>query len=160
MDEKIYVLDSTIFIEGGAQKFQDLANATVYEVLDEVKNNQSAIELDRLMRLGLAVIEPEEEFVEAINKIQQVTKDKLSKTDIKVLALAQKFKMQNKTPVVVSDDYAIQNICKNLKIEYMPISKKGITKKYMWIKKCKNCGRKIKGESCEFCGDEGKFRPI
>ena len=159
-NDNIYVLDATVFLEGGAQKFQDLAKATVYEVLEEVKNDQSTIELDRLLRTGLAIIEPEEEFMDEIKKFQKTTNDKLSKTDMTVLSLALKFKRQKKKPIVVSDDYAIQNMCKTIGLEYLPISKKGITKKYTWIKKCKNCGRKIKGTVCETCGDEGKFRPI
>ena len=159
MDDNIYVLDATVFLEGGAQKFQDLAKATVYEVLEEVKNDQSAIELDRLLRMGLAIIEPEDEFFEEIKQFQKTTNDKLSITDMKVLSLALKFKYQKKKPIVVSDDYAIQNMCKLIDVNFLALSKKGITKKYAWVKKCKNCGKKIKGDVCDTCGDEGKFRP-
>lgn len=157
--EKIFILDSTAFLEGGAGEFQDKATATVYEVLEEIKNGKSAIELDRMIRMGMAVIEPKDESIKEITGIQEKTNDKLSKTDTKVLALACQFKKNGKTPVLVSDDYAMQNICKNLDIEFLPMSKKGITKKFRWIKICDNCGRKIKNDVCDVCGGTAKFRP-
>jgi len=61
--------------------------------------------------------------------------------------------------VVVSDDYAIQNLAKALKLEVLPYNQPGIRKELEWVLRCSGCGRYYKEEisrmkECPICGSE------
>lgn len=157
--DKIYVLDSTVFLEGYANFFMDKACITIFEVSEELKNQQAAIELDKLVKGGLQIINPSDESIGKINEIQKKTNDKLSVTDIKLIALALDFKNKKRNVEVVSDDYAIQNICKILDMDFMPLSQKGIKQKFIWTRICKACKHKTNEEICETCGSKTIFVP-
>src|SRR3989344_9502055 len=101
MNQTIYVLDSTVFAEKQASKFVDNACVTVLEVSDELKSLEAKIEFDRLSH-GIEILEPDKNFIDAVEKIAKSTNDKVSKTDIKVIALALHFKSKNKPTVLVS----------------------------------------------------------
>ena len=88
-----------------------------------------------------------------------VPKAMLSEIDIEILALALEYKEENKyNPIILTDDYSIQNMSNFLKIEYKNISQKGITKRFKWISRCQGCGKKFKEDIkiCPICGSEIK----
>lgn len=157
--DKIYVLDSTVFIEGYAAAFLGKNCVITYEVMEELKNEKTAIEVDRFLKSGLDLIVPSSSAVKEIEKVYKRTNDKFSKADISVIALAYEFKSKKKEVVVVSDDYAIQNVCKFLDIEFLPVSKKGIKKKFKWKRICKACRNETDKEVCETCGYKTVFVP-
>ncbi len=156
---KLYVLDSTVFLEGYAKEFIGKPCVSVYEIIDEVKSGHAKIELEMAMRSGLDLTEPSKASVERIEKMRDKTKDKLSNTDIKLLALALELKKREKDTILVTDDYAMQNIAKFLDIKYLSVSEKGIREKFVWKRFCKSCGKPTDNEICDICGSETAFKP-
>lgn len=159
--DKIFVLDSTVFLEGQTAFASGKACATVYEVAEEMKSGQASIEFDKMVRLGLAVVEPGSEHVKSVEDAAAATNDKVSVADKMVVALALDFAGKGKKVAVVSDDYAVQNLCKHFGVEIVALSKKGIKRKFTWVKKCRACGKRVESfdDACPVCGSDVKFVP-
>jgi len=80
----------------------------------------------------------------------------LSKADREVLALAMDLKLDYRDPVIVSDDYAIQNLADHLQIRHSSLATFGIVHRFDWIMYCPACYRRYKppGKKCRVCGTE------
>jgi UPF0271 protein len=82
--------------------------------------------------------------------------DVLSTADVEVLALALDLKNDGTSPVIVSDDYAIQNVSEALGMEHASLATFGITQMFDWIYYCPACFRKYTirdaGQECRVCG--------
>ncbi|MEA3229505.1 MAG: NOB1 family endonuclease [archaeon] len=157
MDNKIYVLDSTVFLERYSDSFSDLACATVYEVAEEIQEPYAKIRFDMFVKSGLSLMTPAEKFVKAVDLKVSETRDKLSRTDVMVIALALDFASRGKDAAVVSDDYGIQNVALSLGVEFLPVSSKGIGRALKWERVCTACGKPGDGEECDVCGSRMKF---
>ncbi len=153
---QILILDSTVFLENASDGLPEGARVTVFEVAEEMKSGKAAIEFDKIQKMGLEIIEPKEEFIVAAKKLQERTEDRVSQTDIRIIALALQFKSRGKEVAVVSDDYAVQNLCKKEKIGFIPLSKKGITRELNWQGHCKACNAPMPGNACDVCGSTNK----
>lgn len=88
----------------------------------------------------------------------------LSRTDLQILALALQLKIENKSPLIITDDYSIQNVAKYLGIEYASIATFGIRVPIKWIRYCPACHQKYpadyKLKFCKVCGRELKRKPL
>ena len=155
--QTIHILDSGVFLTGAEQRFMEFPCATIYNVVDEMKSSKASIEMDRCLQSGLAVLEPSKESIEAAEKARQKTQDKLSKTDIRLIALALDFKKKKKEYVLITDDYGIQNLSRKLKVNYAPMSREGIKKEIEWTGRCRACGFKTNQKICPDCGSAVKF---
>lgn len=150
---KVVLDTSAIIYLNDFRKFDELI--TVQEVVDEVKDKISNIKLSSLQ---LQVMEPS---VEAINDVENTASktgdlEKLSETDIKVLALA---KENNST--IISDDRNIQNVAEKMNVNYISIFSKKISKLIIWRKFCRNCKKYFeKGNVCSICGGKLVRVPI
>ncbi|MEM1645749.1 MAG: hypothetical protein QXL96_07780 [Ignisphaera sp.] len=105
---------------------------TTPSVVQEVKDSESASRLEIALSIGRFKVEtPPPEYVEKAKNIAKNMRvlDKLSQTDIDVLALALRCRDQGFKPVVFTDDYDIQKILKNLGIEYKPVKNLSIDKR-------------------------------
>ncbi len=123
MNDKIdrIVLDTTALIFlNDFSPFKEIY--TVQEVVEEVKDRLTSMKLTSLLK-RLKIVDPNKDAVEEVSYIAEKTGDieKLSKTDIKVLALAKQL-----TCPIMSDDYAIQNVAGHAGIKYISIFNKGI----------------------------------
>lgn len=80
----------------------------------------------------------------------------LSKADREVLALATDLKLGGQEPVIVSDDYAIQNLADHLQISHSSLANFGIVHRFDWIMYCPACFRRYKPpeKKCRVCGTE------
>jgi endoribonuclease Nob1 len=144
---KVVLDTSAIIYLNDFRKFDEIL--TVQEVVEEVKDKVSSM---KLSGLRFKVIEPSKTSIDEIKKIAKETGDleKLSNTDIKVLALA-----KEKNCTVISDDRNVQNIAEKLNIKYVSIYNEKITKLIVWKKFCRNCRKKYeKGNVCSVCGAE------
>src|SRR4030042_4323041 len=142
---KVVLDTSAIIYLNDFRKFDEII--TVQEVVEEVKDRVSSM---KLSGLRFKIIEPSKTAIDEIKKIAKETGDleKLSATDIKVLALS-----KEKNCTVISDDRNVQNIAEKLNIKYVSIFNKKITKLIVWKKFCKNCRKKYdKGNVCSVCG--------
>jgi UPF0271 protein len=106
---------------------------------------------------NLRIVDPDEKYINAVYGVTIKSGDsmKLSKSDISVLALAYQL---NKT--LVSDDFAVENVARLLRISIMPLGTKGIKHTRKWISFCRTCGKGY-GSSltdCLICGNKLKRR--
>jgi len=87
----------------------------------------------------------------------------LSEADFQVLALALELKGRGLSPVIVTDDYSIQNVANKIDVEFTSLMTFGIKFRFKWILYCPACYRKYpsdyKFKVCEVCGTELKRKP-
>jgi UPF0271 protein len=87
----------------------------------------------------------------------------LSGTDTNIVALALDLSQEGKTPVIVSDDYAVQNVAEALKLNYQSLATLGIRQKFNWVLYCPACFRTYPNgeeQDCSVCGTKLKRKPI
>lgn len=128
---------------------------TVSDVVDEVKDKINVL---KLSGIKMKIINPKESSLKEIKEIAKVTGDleKLSKTDIKILAVAKENQLS-----IVSDDYNIQNVAQKTGINYISIFSKKITKLIQWGSYCANCKKFYENiKSCPKCGSQLTRKPI
>jgi len=88
----------------------------------------------------------------------------LSEADMHVLALALELKSAGLDPLIVTDDYSIQNVANQIGVNFTSLMTYGIRFRFDWILYCPACHRKYPSEykfkSCEVCGTELKRKPL
>jgi len=87
----------------------------------------------------------------------------LSKTDTSILALALDLSKEDLTPVIVSDDYAVQNVAESLSLAYQSLATYGIRQKFNWVFYCPACYRRYHAgdtDVCLVCGTKLKRKPL
>ena len=167
MNKRAIVLDTSAFIAG----FDPLAvperQYTVPEVGRELiagsmpsMRFNAAVENRKLM-----VRKPEDSFLQEIREASSKVGDMryLSEADIQVLALALELKDNGSSPLIVTDDYSIQNVANKIDVEFTSLLTFGIKFRFKWILYCPACYRKypidFEFKSCEVCGTELKRKP-
>lgn len=134
--EKVFVLDTVVFLEASAIPKEGRLYTTS-AVDGEVKNADSkAIFENVLLTRSLQIIEPGAlAWVKVAALRAKIGDKRLSKTDEGLLALALDLKAQGFTPIVVTDDYSLQNACKAAGIAYEGVLQKGIQRQRRFAKK-------------------------
>ena len=153
---EVHVIDSSaIFQRKAVYKNMVTVPEVVAEILDETSALYFSVK-------NLKVEEASSKSVEKVKKAARRTGDihKLSDTDIKVLAKALDEIEKGNDVVLVTDDYAIQNVAMSLGIRFDGILHRGISKEFKWVKVCRGCGRKIESEICPVCGSEAVIRRV
>jgi endoribonuclease Nob1 len=155
-----YVLDTSAFIYGIAPGGE---METVPAVYAEVKDERSRLKLELLE--GLQVIEPDRIFLDRVADAARETGDdqRLSKADGDLLALALQEKESGKDAVLMTDDYAVQNVARRLGVRAVALWQKKTRSSVAWEKRCTGCGRAVaEGEVCPVCGSplRLKKRPV
>ncbi len=88
----------------------------------------------------------------------------LSQADTEVLALALQLKAAGEKPVIVTDDYSMQNVASKLGIEFSPLTTFGIKYRFKWMLYCPACRKKYPPDcrlkKCKVCGTDLKRKPI
>jgi len=148
------VLDtSAIIYLQDFRKFEEVF--TTSSVLNEVKDKMSGL---KLSVLRISVLDPAKKSREEIKNAARKTGDleKLSETDIDVLALAKELGI-----TLVSDDYNIQNVAEKIGIKYISVFNKRISKFFVWRKYCPACKKYLGSElnECPTCGTALKRVP-
>ena len=164
---KVLVLDTSAFIAG----FDPLAAPEKQYTVPEVKKELIAGSMP-WMRFNaavenrkLTVRNPKSSFFQDIQEASMKVGDMryLSEADLQVLALALELKGRGLSPVIVTDDYSIQNVANKIKIEFKSLLTLGIKLRFKWILYCPACYRKYppdhKFKICEVCGTELKRKP-
>jgi UPF0271 protein len=152
--EKVYVLDTSALISHPGP----LEGFTVREVIAEAK---SPIAKLRGSLVSIKVVEPSTASIEKVRKSAEKTGDRLSETDLKLLALALDLKKEGKNPEILTEDYAIQNLASVLNIKFSGIGGRGIRQVLRWIWVCPSCGRSFRAEGeCKFCGSRLRKKSV
>ncbi len=149
MDFKI--LDASAFYAGVPFRTPDDCYTTslVYDEIKHIKKNHDA--LGTLLETNrLRIREPDSESTKNAIKASKDTGDfpQLSKQDISIIALGIETKGQ-----IISDDFAISNVAKNIGIEILPIMTRGIKDAGKWMHYCPGCRTNhTSGKECPMCG--------
>lgn len=147
----LYIVDSAVFIMGNCNLDSSLM-ITIPSVADELKSRDSVLRFDLAKEGGLRVELPEPEMVREIRRMAEHTRDseELSKTDLEILAKALEYRDKG---ILLTDDYAVQNVAVQLGIQVKPIAQKKIKDIIIWQKQCTGCKKTFdKGEVCPICG--------
>tara|TARA_B100001971_G_C18180474_1_gene532460 strand:+ start:452 stop:940 length:489 start_codon:yes stop_codon:yes gene_type:complete len=157
-----YILDTGAFLSGFT--FFENESYTVNEVVDEIKSDPVRFKLELSLKEGkLVVLDPPDSKL--VHKISNYTGDrhKLSYADLKILYLAVFLKKKGYSPIILSNDYRIQNVALKLKIKFFSTSEKKIQKFIRWHKICIGCNKEFKESYdgiCDNCGSNLKTRAI
>ena len=149
MDFKI--LDASAFYAGVPFRTSEdcFTTSLVYDEIKHIKKNHDA--LGTLLETNrLKIREPSEDSTKSAIKASKETGDfpQLSKQDISIIALCIEMKGQ-----IISDDFAISNVAKNLGLEILPIMTKGIKDVGKWVHYCPGCRTNhSSGTECPACG--------
>jgi UPF0271 protein len=112
----------------------------------------------------LRIQSPTTSSLEEVTERARTLGDKvaLSKADKSVLALALDLHREGKTPIIVSDDYAVQNVAEGIGVSYQPLATLGIREKYSWTYYCPACFRRYAADVqvCGVCGTRLKRKPL
>jgi len=165
--EKVLVFDTSAFIMGLDPSSFDLKIFTTPEVVKELSNSLIRLRISTALCSGkLRVESAPPEFLTAVSKASTETGDhlNLSNVDTGVLALALKLRFGGFYPVIVSDDFSVQNVAEHLDINYTFLSKKGIKTRIKWVVYCPACRRSFTApgrmRTCPVCGAEVKRRAL
>jgi endoribonuclease Nob1 len=162
---KVLVLDTSALIMGLDPSGLELQSYSVPEVTDELRN-QTGPSYRLSLSTSSGKLKIQNATPNALNEVRERSRmlgdhPVLSKTDGCVLALAMDLKREGYDPVVVSDDYAVQNVAEGMNLSYQSLASLGIRQKYNWIHYCPACYRRYSGEIqvCGICGTKLKRRP-
>lgn len=150
------VLDASAFI-GGFLPGDD-EYLTVHDVVNELKDEHSKERFSYFVNSGkIKILEPKKELLEQVKIHSENTGDKLSSTDMKLIALS-----LETDSAIMSEDYGIQNICSILGIKFISIRESGIKKIIRWEYRCIGCKKIFSKETaiCDNCGNLIKRKPI
>ena len=160
MARKVLVLDTSAVIAGFVPGLAEAEQVTVQEVLEEARDLCSKLELETAVLAGrVKVVEPSESSLAEVRTKVKHTGDLVSKTDVKLLALA--LDLESKKAELVTDDYAIQNLASLFDIPYKRIAMPGIKEVLRWEMFCPACGRRypFSVARCQTCGSGLMRRP-
>ena len=145
----MHVLDSSAFIN---EYHTDRDTASIPLVREELED-ESAFRFDAMEGSGMHIHIPAEGTVEKVRRAAGETGDRaeLSDTDIRLLAAA--FELDG---VLVTDDYAMQNVADKLAVTVDVIAQEGITEQRNWTFQCAGCGREFdeNRDRCPICGSD------
>jgi len=165
---KVLVLDSSAFIMGYDPLSIEERQFTTPLIGDELRvENVIWLRFKVAFETGrLKLLQPSSRALESVEETAKGTGDlgRLSEVDKEVLGVAVELRWRGFSPVIVSDDYSVQNVADKLGLEYASLSTFGIRHRFQWIQYCPACHRKYpsntSGETCGVCGTLLKRRPL
>jgi len=146
-------LDATAFYAGIPFVSNDcfITTSMVYEEIRHIKTKQGALEmLQQTNRLQIR--DPDNEYINIVKDTANKTGDSItiSEQDISIVALA----LENKIELI-TDDFAVTNVAKQLKIQTLSLMTQGISTVGKWIIYCSMCGKEFsKEKECPICGSK------
>ena len=147
------VYDASAFYAGipFASPDTGLTTSLVFEEIKHIKKNHGALEI-LLQTDRLAIQDPDSTSLDQITDMAKKTGDiqKLSMADQSAVAQAHQISAN-----LVTDDLAVSNLAKNLKLVVSPIMTKGIKDVGRWVHYCAGCKKEFVGISeCPNCGNK------
>ncbi len=166
-NRRIIVLDTSAFLAGYDPFAANAEQVTVPKVEEEIlRNSMVKMRFQTAVESGKVKIQaPTQDFAVAAKLSATKVGDahKLSETDMQLLSLAFELKEQGYAPQIVTDDYSIQNVAKQLGIEFLALATFGIKRLLEWIRYCPACYKQYPADSkfkeCQVCGTELKRKP-
>ncbi len=145
------ILDASAFYAGVPFRSSNdyYTTSLVYDEIKHIKKNHDALGI-LLEANKLKIRDSDKESTEAAIKAAKDTGDfpQLSKQDISIIALC--IEMNGE---IITDDFAISNVAKNLSLKISPIMTQGIKDVGKWIHYCPGCRTNhTNGKECPMCG--------
>jgi UPF0271 protein len=164
---KVAVLDTSAFIAGFDPFSLEVEEYTVPMVKEEIpESSMLEVRFETAEASGrLKVKVPNEEFLKRVKASATSVGDKffLSETDLQLLALALQLKIDGHSPVIVTDDYSIQNVADQMGVGFASLATFGIRLRLTWMRYCPACHREYpadsKAKTCKVCGTKLKRKP-
>jgi UPF0271 protein len=161
------VLDTSAFIAGYGVPGSGEALYTVPAVKDEVREGGlHRIRLENAVLTGkLEILEPGEAYMDEVQRVLDDIGETgvLSEADTQIISLGLQLKAEGRNSVIVSDDYAVQNVADRLGLGYKGLVTQGIKRRYRWITYCPGCRKTFQNPPgdgvCTVCGTKLKRRP-
>jgi len=152
------VLDSSAFYAGIPFSSNEPSYTTslVYSEIEHIKKDHDAIQI-LIETKRLMICDPEHQFVITATNTAKKSGDipNLSNEDISTIALSLQLNAE-----LVTDDFAISNVAKNLGIKVIPVMTNGIKKVVTWKYYCPGCKINFsKITECPRCGNRLKRKP-
>ena len=153
------MLDSSAFYAGVPFSSNEPSYITplVYNEIDHIKKDHGAVQI-LIETKRLTINEPEDEFVTAANNAAKKSGDfsNLSDEDISTIALSLQLKAE-----LITDDFAVSNVAKNLNIKVIPVMTDGIKNVVTWRYYCPGCKANFsKIIECPRCGNKLKRKAV
>ena len=153
------VLDSSAFYAGIPFSSNESSYITslVYNEIEHIKKDHDAVQI-LIETKRLTINEPEDEFITASIDAAKKSGDfsNLSDGDISTIALSLQLGAE-----LVTDDFAVSNVAKNLNIKVIPVMTDGIKNVIIWKYYCPGCKTNFsKVSECPQCGNRLKRKPV
>ena len=130
---------------------------TTDSVIQEIRGKKMKKSIEIRMEL-LIIFEPSKDTVKEVREIAEESGDlqQLSGTDTGLIALA-----RDHDATLLTNDLAMQNVCKRMGIKYQSFQGKSIDTEIEWGYRCIGCKRKFDRlfKECPYCGNELKKYP-
>jgi len=166
--KRVIVPDTSAFIAGFdpfSISGEEYAVPMVREEIDE--NSMSWVRFKTAIDSGkLKMKTPDKFFMEEAKASATTVGDAffLSDADLQVLALALELKSHGYSPLIVTDDYSIQNVANQMGIEFASLATFGIRFRLSWIRYCPACHKRFpancRSKTCDVCGTGLKRKPL
>ena len=153
------VLDSSAFYAGIPFSSNEPSYITslIYGEIEQIIKDHDAIQI-LIETKRLMIRDPEHRVISTVNDAAKKSGDfpNLSDEDISAIALCLQLKAE-----LVTDDFAISNVAKNLSIKVIPVMTSGIKNVIIWKYYCQGCKTNFsKVTECPRCGNRLKRKPM
>jgi UPF0271 protein len=145
------ILDASAFYAGipfGSSN-DCYTTSMVFDEIKHIKKNHEVLET-LLETNRLKIRDPDQKAINLAIAASKITGDyqHLSKQDLTIIALCIELEGQ-----IITDDFSISNVAKNLGLKISPVMTQGITDVGKWIHYCPGCRSNHKnGKECPMCG--------
>ena len=162
----VTILDTSAFIQGYNPTNSEIEQYTVPFVYAEIHEEIARLRYESARSSGqLKERVPSAKSMDVIEQIATQSGEAhfLSNTDKQILSLALDLKSEGKNPVIISDDYSVQNMAQKLRFKFQARGTKGIKKEINWVIYCPGCKKKFNilstDNKCPICGTQLKRKP-
>jgi UPF0271 protein len=159
----VLVLDTCAILSGFSSHLAGVSRLTTPDVISELPEAlvDSTTKIPLLDETSIRVVAPSQEYLKKVDEIVLEARDvQISVADKSLLALSLQLRDTDHRPILVTDDYGLQNIAKMSAIRYLPYVEKGIHRQYKWKLVCPACFRKyppsFQSMACPVCGTDLK----
>jgi len=152
------VLDSSAFYAGipFSSSEPSVTTSHVYNEIKHIKKDHDAVQI-LIETRRLKISDPDHRFIITVNNAAKKSGDlpNLSQEDVSIIALSLQLNAE-----LITDDFAVSNVAKNLNIKVIPIMTSGIKKIVTWVYYCPGCKTDFsETRNCPNCGNRLKRKP-
>ena len=163
---KVVILDTSAFIQG-FNPSNSTEQYTTHLVYLEIHDELAKLRYEGARSSG--ILQERTPSIESLHQVEEASKKFgeahiLSQTDKQILALALDLKKEGKEPLIVTEDYSIQNMSQKLDLSFQARGTRGIRKEIQWIIYCPGCKKRFEVPQvdgvCIICGTPLKRKPF